>query len=67
MGVVMARAMGSRWGMRSLCGVRTPHDFLWGVDVTKEGALEVAQRYFPHLPTCQRCVDLAPQKSGGSE
>lgn len=47
---------GRRWGMRSLCGVRTPHDFGWGLDVTTDGALEAAQRYFPHLSTCEECV-----------
>lgn len=55
---------GRRLGMRALCGVRTPHNFIWGLDVTQAGALKAAQRHYPHLPTCGTCVDLAATKQG---
>lgn len=50
---------GRRWGMRALCGTRTPHDFIWAIDVTQPGALDAAQRYHAHLPTCSVCVERA--------
>lgn len=49
---------GRRMGMLSLCGVRTPHDFIWGIDVTEEEALNTARNFYSHLPVCQRCIDL---------
>lgn len=48
---------GRRWGMKSLCGVRTPQDFPWGIDVTSEDALAVAKNYYPHLSVCGKCED----------
>jgi hypothetical protein len=55
---------GRRWGMRALCGVRTAHDFGWAVDVTQPGALEAAQRFHSHLPTCDACRDLVDTEKG---
>lgn len=48
-----------RWGLKSLCGQRTPHDFGWSIPVTWPDALAVAKRFHFPTPVCSECVERA--------